>query len=211
MYRKYFDLQKFLARKQHVREDIPLGRYFDSDLPTAMVDSSQHDLFLRLLTKYERQLRRYVHTLVPARGDVDDILQDTTVLLWKKFDQYDVDRSFLTWGCKFAYFEVLKYRQRQHRQRLVFSDELVELLSVERTAHEALLEAQEEVLRGCMGQLPQGDRELVELRYATEMTVAQLAEEISEPVSRLYRELARIRRVLTTCVNRKMALDGWDS
>ena len=63
-----------------------------------MESSDRHELYLRLLTKYERRLRLYVQTLVPMRADVDDILQDTTILLWKKFEEFDSDRSFLTWA-----------------------------------------------------------------------------------------------------------------
>ena len=58
--------------------------------------------FLRLFLSSERELFRYVTALVPNVGDAEEIVQQTAVELWKKFDQYDPQQPFAPWACRFA-------------------------------------------------------------------------------------------------------------
>ena len=52
-------------------------------------------------------------------------MQQTALRLWEKFEQYDCDRPFVAWAIGFAYHEVLSWRQRQARNRLVFSEAIL--------------------------------------------------------------------------------------
>ena len=107
-----------------------------------MTGESEHsgndEHFVRLLTRHERALYRYVVSLLPAAQEADDVMQDTATVLWKKFSDYDASRPFLPWAMRFAYFEVLKLRRRRGRNRLVFSDELMEKLADEYPVEEPL-------------------------------------------------------------------------
>lgn len=174
-----------------------------------MDEIRRQELFVRLLTQYERNLRRYVTSLLPDRSGVDDVLQETSVALWKKFDDYRPDEPFIPWACRFAYFEVLKHRKNSRNQRLRFSDEVVEALAQERLAHQGLLDAQATALEGCLAKLPPSDRELIEKRYGGESSVADFARDAGLPAKPLYRAMERIRRGLLECVNRRLALEGW--
>ncbi len=69
--------------------------------------------FVRLLTDGQREILRYILALVPDVDDAHEILQDTAVDLWKKFENYDPDSRFVPWACRFAFFHVLKYRERK--------------------------------------------------------------------------------------------------
>ena len=54
--------------------------------------------FLSLFLRSEREIFRYVAALVPNLADVDDIVQQTAISLWEKFDAYDPARPFTPWG-----------------------------------------------------------------------------------------------------------------
>jgi len=84
--------------------------------------------FISQFTRNERQIRYYIASLVANKSDVDDIMQEASSLLWKKYDQYDPDRPFLPWAMRFAYNAVRTYRQKLGTRRKYFSDELVEEL-----------------------------------------------------------------------------------
>jgi RNA polymerase sigma-70 factor (ECF subfamily) len=88
-----------------------------------------------------------------------------------------------------------------------FSDEVVEAISREYEQHEQLSEQRRAALAGCLRQLAAQDRRLVALRYGGEDTIASLAGRIGEPVSRLYRSLMRIRRMLAHCVQKKLTVE----
>jgi len=195
-----------------------LHPFKDFDAAGATVDSklvddqALHERFVRLLTLYERNLRRYVISVMGGREDVDDVLQETAVALWQKFHEYKPDQPFVNWACRFAYYEVLKQR-RKRRAVLSFSDETVEALASARAAHDDQPAQQqrlahEHALQGCLSHLPPADRELVSLRYAKSTTVAELARDAGLSVKALYRALARARRLLAECVQRKLACEG---
>ena len=50
--------------------------------------------FLRLFLSSERELFRYVAALVANVDDAEEIVQQTAVVLWEKFDQYDHRQPF---------------------------------------------------------------------------------------------------------------------
>ena len=170
-----------------------------------MGSSDENEDFVRLYARYEVRLRRYVAALVPMSADVDDVLQETAVALMRKFGEYERNQPFLNWACRFAFFEVMQHRKRVKTRRRHFSDETLEAIARDYQQHEPFAERRRQALSECVREMAVQDRRLVELRYAEEENVASLAERIGEPVSRLYRSLARIRRFLAVCVNRKLA------
>ena len=54
-------------------------------------------LFLPLFIRFERRIYSYIFTLVPQRADADDLLQETSLVLWDKFDVASPPNDFLAW------------------------------------------------------------------------------------------------------------------
>ncbi|MEO8497594.1 MAG: sigma factor [Planctomycetota bacterium] len=96
--------------------------------------------FVNLWNRYQPEVRRYVGMLVPRAADADDVIQQTATRLWAKFEEYDAERPFVAWAIGFAYHEVLSWRQRQARDRLVFSEEILSQLHATITEESSLLE-----------------------------------------------------------------------
>ncbi|PQO46074.1 sigma-70 family RNA polymerase sigma factor [Blastopirellula marina] len=170
--------------------------------------TQQNEEFIRLYAKEEARLRRYVSSLMAVSADVDDVMQETAIALMRKFDQYDSAHPFFNWACRFALYEVLQHRKRSKTQRRHFSDEVVEAIAIEYQQNTRQIEEKAEALAACLGKLNEQDRRLVELRYFSEETVENLAKRIEEPVARLYRNLARIRYVLASCVRKASSSEG---
>jgi RNA polymerase sigma-70 factor (ECF subfamily) len=170
--------------------------------------SEENERFILLYARHETRLRRYICALVPVSADVDDVLQETAVAIMRKFGEYDCNLPFFNWACRFAFYEVMRYRKQAKTRRRYFSDQVVEAIARDYQQHEQLSEQRRQALAGCLRQLADQDRRLVELRYAGADTVASLAERVGEPVSRLYRSLVRIRRMLAVCVQKKLALES---
>ena len=51
-----------------------------------LMPAARHDEFLRLYSSHHRLLYRYVLTLLGRPSDADDVMQNASVILWKKFD-----------------------------------------------------------------------------------------------------------------------------
>ncbi|WP_439629404.1 sigma-70 family RNA polymerase sigma factor [Gemmata sp.] len=161
--------------------------------------------FVMLFARHERDLYRYVLTLLPSPADAEDVVQEAAAALWQNFGGFDPGRPFLPWACRFAYHQVLNFRRRQRTHRRLFSDAVVEALAVEWPADSEGADARREALDGCLGKLPPGDRDLVRLRYAAEDDVTALAGRTGQTANALYKSLQRIRKSLMDCVTRTLA------
>ena len=49
--------------------------------------------FISLFLRSEREIFRYVAALVPNVSDAEDIVQQTALVLWEKFDAYDPEAA----------------------------------------------------------------------------------------------------------------------
>ncbi len=162
---------------------------------------------MRLFTGQERELRGYIFSLLPNRTAADDVFQETSIALLKKFGEYDSQLPFFNWACRFAYYEVLKHRKKQRILHKYFSDTTLEYLSQERIEEQDHLKERREALKYCMERLSKKDRDLLGMRYATRITIAQLANDLGTPAKRLYDALERIRRNLMKCATKRFGVE----
>lgn len=165
--------------------------------------------FLRLLSVHQRRIYAYLFTLIPNRDDAEDLLQEVLIALWDKFDQYDPERDFMAWALKFAYLHACNARRKYARSPLVFSDMLLTSLADETAQAVEQLDQRHDALQNCLHKLPDRERELILSRYESDVSVKRLAERLDQPVTKVYKRLARIRRDLLDCVN--LALNGGTS
>jgi len=76
--------------------------------------------FVRLLTQSERRVYGYILKMVVDWNDADEILQETNVRLWEEFDRFQPGTDFAAWAIRVAHYQVLTWRKRRDRSRLVF-------------------------------------------------------------------------------------------
>ena len=173
-----------------------------------MTDSDRTTEFVDLLLRHERPIYAYIRSLVPNRADAEDLLQDTSKILWEKFDQYAVDTDFAAWARKIAHFEVLRFRRSQRAHHVVFSQQLVEQLIDQASAEPARLDSTHDALVECVEQLTEPDRDLLTRRYEPGASVEKIADLLKCPVQTVYSRLKRIRRAVFECIQRKLGSEG---
>jgi len=169
------------------------------------VDAERTELLVRLLSRHQGELFRYIFALLPHEEDARDVLQETSVALLRKFDEYDSTKPFLAWAYRFAYLEVLKQRDRNVRGHRLLSAALVEWLARERELAEPALEDRARALEHCLAELPAADRELIRLRYEGQARADELVRALGTSRRTLFRQLERVRRRLYDCINRRLA------
>ncbi len=158
------------------------------------------DEFVRQLTAAQTSLYAYILTLLPDRAAAQDVLQETNLTLWHKFKEFQPGTSFLAWGCRIAYFKVLNHRRSLNRDRLVFDDELLEILAERHSERIQEADRREEALKKCLEHLPADHRSLIERRYAPGASVQNLAAAEGKSVGALSQMLYRIREALLNCI-----------
>jgi RNA polymerase sigma-70 factor (ECF subfamily) len=163
---------------------------------------------LLLLTQHQQPLFRYIFSLVPCEADARDILQETSLALYRKFEQYDATRPFLPWAYRFAYLQVQKHREKSARAPLLFSEDVMDLLASERTHIEPQLDERLRLLDDCLKKLTAQDLELVTSRYAMRQSAEEMMSRFALTRRTLFRNLELLRQRLHECVTHQLQSEG---
>lgn len=162
--------------------------------------ANPHETFLRLWMKHEPELRAFVRACCPKAQEVDDVMQEVSVAALRKFSTLDDHSAFGAWACLIARYELLTARRRFARDRLVLSEDIVQMLADEGARELPLRQQQLRALDHCVEKLPRERRELALAAYAKGTTIRQIAAELKRTEGSLYQLLARIRKELHRCM-----------
>ena len=175
----------------------------DADPP---LDRSKH--LMLLMTQHQRRIFGYIYTLVPNRTDAEDILQETSLVVCEKFDQFKVGTDFAAWACQIAYWEVRRARQKFARAKVVFNQQVVDAIA--ETAAELVpqMSARHEALATCLQKLHPRDRELLLTRYEPGSGVEVAAQRTGRTLEAAYKALGRLRKLLLDCVTNQLSAEG---
>jgi len=168
---------------------------------------ARYEEFLQFFSRDRERLSAYISTLLLNQADAEDVFQRCSLLLWRKFSEFDRDRNFLSWACGVAFYEVRNFLRSTQRTRLQFNSDLMSQMSDRR------LESLEKnvdmlpFLRECLKLLPKGEQELVRIAYEREGSIKEFAEQKGIALQTLYNRLGRTRRLLMNCIQRKLAVE----
>ncbi len=163
---------------------------------------------MRLFLSSEKEIFRYVAVLVPRVADAQDVVQQTAIALWKKFEQYDPAQPFTPWACRFALLEARQFLRRDQRWGTFLDDGLVDSLVERRAALGEEMDRRFSHLGDCLRKLAPEQRQTVERYYYERVPVEQLAAQTSRSVEAIYKALQRIRQALFDCVTRALKAEG---
>lgn len=165
--------------------------------------------FVRLLSRHHPAILGFVFSLVPNWTDAEDLVQQTSVVLWEKFGEFQPGTDFGRWACTVARFKVMNFLRTQSRDRHVFSGELVEQLADRHEDDIHRLEAERKALSGCLQKLPIKDREPLLDYYAGKETVQALARRRQVTIDAIYKVISRARAALLRCMQSRLAAEGY--
>lgn len=174
--------------------------------PVETLNAEQVEEFMRLFSHHQRRIYLYILALVSNPVDAEDLLQETNLILWRKFPQWERGTNFYAWASRIVYYEVLKYRERQARDAIILEQHVIEQLAAEATDMVEQLDRRRSALLHCLSKLRPVDQELVQRRYAPGATGKSVAAALGRPANSVSKSLGRIRRALWECINRRLAL-----
>jgi RNA polymerase sigma-70 factor, ECF subfamily len=157
--------------------------------------------FTKRLQQCQAELLRYIFALVRNGEDAQDIFQQTCVVLWDKFDEFDPARSFLAWACGVARFKVRKFFTQHRRHQVRFSDEFaVRMAEVQAESSSDEPHARRAALPGCIDKLPPLQRELLVLCYGERQRIVDVAARLGRSAGGVRHSLQAIRERLMECI-----------
>jgi RNA polymerase sigma-70 factor, ECF subfamily len=173
------------------------------DYPTVEVED-----FVRLLMANERRIFAYVLALLPNAADAEDVLQETSIVLWRKFPEYRPGSEFASWAFSIAQNMVRNKLAKQHRCRVRFDEDLLAAVASDAEGMREELDLGHSVLVDCVEELSPGDRELLNLRYQSGATIKSVAAAVGRSAEGMYKTMRRIHDVLHDCVCRRLESEG---
>lgn len=158
------------------------------------------------MTEVQLALRLYVQSLLPGDPSSQDVVQQANATAWIKRADFVPGSNFKAWIFAIARFEVLNHRKQQARNsRLVFGEELEELLAEDLCQREDDTARRHEALGSCLQKLRTKDRELLLHRYTRDAgSLQDYAAATGRSVGGLKVTLHRLRNALLGCIEKQL-------
>ena len=105
-------------------------------------EDDQREEFVALFVRHEAAIHSFVLTLLPDAIAAEDIVQQASMTMWRRFDQYQRGTNFRNWAFQIAKFTTMNHLTKVRRDRHVFSEQLLHLLAERSEQRSDQLEAQ---------------------------------------------------------------------
>lgn len=171
----------------------------------AVMGERLSDDYVLLLTKSQPTLYALIVSLVSDRVAAQDILQEVNLTLWRKAKDFEPGTNFIAWAGQIARYQVMNYRRRMGRERLIFDETLFDLICERQVETQGDCDRFADALRQCLDRMKAEHRELLAERYAAGGSVASIARSRGKQAGAISQLLYRLRGVLLDCVQRRLA------
>ncbi len=165
----------------------------------------ENDEFCRKMVDAQRGLYAYIVRLLPDVADANDVLQNTNVVILSKQKDFRVEADFNAWAAGIARRQVLAFRRDAGRDRLIFREQLLDQLADRGIAQIGSADVMFEAMELCRGKLSEADRQLLDYRYAENLSVTNIAENLGRSPHAVSQALYRIRVTLLECIQRVLS------
>ncbi len=172
------------------------------------VDAAGQERCPRHWTQVQPAIAGYLAAVVADPHQADDLLQEVAIALLRKFPDYDPQRPFVAWAMGMAKTAILSWRRDQGRAQRRFQDATIELLTAGWEEMMPELDERRSALQLCVQQLQGRGRELLALRYEEELAPPAIADRLGLSQVAVRVALTRLRTVLQSCIERRLARGG---
>lgn len=162
-------------------------------------------LVQRLFIQNMVAVRGFVIALMPDFSRVDDVVQETFLTVTANADDFVEGTKFRSWAFSIARYKVLEAARQPGLKELLLDAEVIEALcatemEIEETNTDEGLRALEE----CKDVLAPKARRVIDLRYDESHRPPEIAQKMGWTVNAVNVALARARKALRGCVDRKL-------
>ncbi len=165
------------------------------------------DVFGVLVREHAEMLLTYIRATIRDPGAVDDIFQETMIVAWRRFDDYDRSRSLAAWLRGIAHKLILAHYSSRGKRASYCSEAVLEALD-ERLVHIDHEQGDTwkdkiAALEACIERLPDSLRRCIELFYRDDCRTEDMARQMGTTREAVKKRLQRARGLLAECLRRK--------
>ncbi len=167
----------------------------------ALVARSDQSALAELYDRFGRVAYGLALRIVRDEKLAEDVVQEGFLAAWRNADRFMPERAKAsTWLLTLVHRRAVDLVRRENRRRAETLPEGVEPVSPGSVEDDAWLRFERERVQTALRQLPDQQREALELAYYGGFSQSELAERLGQPVgtikSRMFTGLARLRELL---------------
>ncbi|MDP4624534.1 MAG: sigma-70 family RNA polymerase sigma factor [Akkermansiaceae bacterium] len=167
-------------------------------------DSDRGQLFSKLLIANRHRIYGFIYSLVQNHQGAEDLMQEVSMVLWRRFDQFEEGTDFAVWAFAVARYCTLNWRRKQARLPLALDDEDLMRLVDESMVVGCESSDLRDDLHHCLGKLPDKLRKILWARYQKEEGANDIAANQGLSVRSVYLFLEKAHSLLLGCMQRRM-------
>ena len=168
-------------------------------------EEAKRDRVLKTALDCRVELIAYARSLIGNYSAADDVVQNAMLVVMKKFDQFQEGTSMLAWCRSIVRLEVLRLRQKNHREQTLAErllddaiDAAFDEFQTERRREDA--EISREALERCLERVPKRGQGVLKARFADELSYQQIGERLGMTIEAVRKALFRFKRQVRSCV-----------
>lgn len=165
--------------------------------------------FDSVVAEHGPYLWRVLRRLGVRTADVEDVWQETFIVVHRKLDGFEGRASVRTWLSAIAVRVASDYRNRAHRRREQATDEVPEHDPHPATQHEDMVDQERRALLDrLLAELKPEQRDVIALYEFAELPMQEVATALGCPLQTAYSRLHAARRALEQAARREAARRG---
>jgi RNA polymerase sigma-70 factor (ECF subfamily) len=177
---------------------------------STLIRAAQHgDLgaFVELVERHHASVRACLAVRMNHAPDAEDLAQEALLIAFRRLPELDPTVPLGAWLRSVALNLLANHRRKFRALPIGLNDELQALIDqqMESQTHEARESERMHALRECLDNLDGPARRLVNERYAEGATLDDLALRLGRKSSAVSMQLHRLRGLLSTCIDGKLA------
>lgn len=170
--------------------------------------SEQEGKMVQLLIAHQSVIRGRVIAMLPGKTEVDDIIQEINLVIWKKRESFEQNTNFKAWVNSIVRYEILTYwRDQQRSKEFTFPEDIFNLFIEESSSQieQIDMDSRLSALRHCLSTLRLEDRALILQRHISDQSITELSQKTNRSSNSLRVTLHRIRASLRLCIGKRAA------
>lgn len=177
-----------------------------------MNDADEHrERTLRAAFDLREDLVTYARSLLGNYAAAEDAVQEAFLVIVKKHENFQEGTSMLAWCRSIVRIEVLRSKDRYHRERTLVQAVLDEAINAafdefQESQSRQERDRQKDALENCVARLSAQGQRVLRARMADDLGYPQIGERLGLSIEAVRKALFRAKKQVRECVESKLRL-----
>ncbi len=167
--------------------------------------AGREDAFRHLMVKYDKALFHHIYRMMRAKGDVEDLVQETFIKAFSALGSYSSEYAFSTWLYKIATNHTIDYLRKKklptfsidkpiHTKDGDLEYEVPDITY--RPDRHVVTDQRRELIQEAINALPPKYHRVIVMRHQQEKSYEEIAQELDLPLGTVKAHIFRARKLL---------------